>query len=165
MPACRGAAAGGGRPAALWQWALGAAHRTSSKQQQQQRHHHQQQQQRRQQRRRQQQHQHQQQRHQRPQQQCCLATAPLRLATPLPHMPSKRRPQPSHCRLLLFAQAVGHGKVEPMLCDAVAFAQLPPSEMRYSHVLLKELVRGWVGVPRRWVGCAARQAGEGDGAA
>lgn len=24
--------------------------------------------------------------------------------------------------------------------DAVAFAQLPPAEMRYSHVLLKELV-------------------------
>ncbi|PSC70320.1 phytanoyl-dioxygenase [Micractinium conductrix] len=40
----------------------------------------------------------------------------------------------------MLEKAVGHGKVEPMLCDAVAFAQLPPSEMRYSHVLLKELV-------------------------
>jgi hypothetical protein len=27
-----------------------------------------------------------------------------------------------------------------MLADAVEFAQLPPSSMRYSHVLLKELV-------------------------
>lgn len=37
-------------------------------------------------------------------------------------------------------QALAHSRVEPMLMDAVAFAQLPPSEMRYSHVLLKELV-------------------------
>ena len=30
--------------------------------------------------------------------------------------------------------------MEPMLLDAVGFAALPPAEMRYSHVLLKELV-------------------------
>ena len=34
-------------------------------------------------------------------------------------------------------QALVHDHVEPMLLDAVQFAQLPPSQMRYTHVLLK----------------------------
>ncbi|KAI3426371.1 hypothetical protein D9Q98_008743 [Chlorella vulgaris] len=40
----------------------------------------------------------------------------------------------------MLQQARAHHRVEPMLADAVEFAQLPPSSMRYSHVLLKELV-------------------------
>lgn len=37
--------------------------------------------------------------------------------------------------LLRLAQAVRHPRVEPLLMDAVAFAKLPPEEMRYSHAL------------------------------
>ena len=37
-------------------------------------------------------------------------------------------------------QAAAHDRVEPLLLDASAFAALPPEGMRYSHVLLKEVV-------------------------
>lgn len=49
---------------------------------------------------------------------------------------SSQARHPVHAGLQALAQPL----VEPMLLDAVAFAQLPPAEMRYSHVLLKELV-------------------------
>ena len=59
-----------------------------------------------------------------------------------------------------FVQALGQPGVEPMLLDAVAFAQLPPAEMSYSHVLLKELVHHIppADVPALYAGLAAQLA-------
>ena len=69
------------------------------------------------------------------------------------------------CRLLPPAhlQALGQPGVEPMLLDAVAFAQLPPAEMSYSHVLLKELVHHIppADVPTLYAGLAAQLAPSG----
>lgn len=70
-------------------------------------------------------------------------------------------------------QALAHSRVEPMLLDAVAFSQLPPEEMRYSHVLLKEVVHHlpqevrcssyvlFRVMPRRWFGAGV--SGDGGG--
>jgi hypothetical protein len=71
-------------------------------------------------------------------------------------------PAAACCRLLppALLQALGQPGVEPMLLDAVAFAQLPPAEMSYSHVLLKELVHHIppADVPALYAGLAAQLA-------
>lgn len=40
----------------------------------------------------------------------------------------------------MLAKAAKHPNIRPLLMDAVAFAQLPADQMRYSHALLKVCV-------------------------